>query len=195
MIFNMKVPTTAPSNVPFEATRVCHTTSSSTSTPSRAPPAVTTTSILATSSSTRTPALPKYVVFATSGLGGCLGWAVVHPFNTIAVRANLASASGQTFSLSQMMKNQGFWSLYDGLSAGLARQIFYATSRLGLFEIFRDRLHAYRGKTDFAARYVALRYVVCYRGSKNNIRDSGKSSPIFSSGYFFLFLCVMVGNV
>lgn len=97
-------------------------------------------------------ALPKSVVFASSGLGGMAGWVVVHPFNTIAVRSNLASASGQTFSLSAMAKNQGWMSVYDGLSAGVARQIFYATSRFGLFETFRDMLHEYRGKTDFASR-------------------------------------------
>ena len=97
-------------------------------------------------------ALTKPVIFATAGLGGCMGWAVVHPFNTAAVRSNLASASGQTFSISKMLKTDGFMSLYDGLSAGIARQVFYATSRFGLFETFRDILHEYRGKTDFASR-------------------------------------------
>jgi solute carrier family 25 oxoglutarate transporter 11 len=83
-----------------------------------------------------------------------LGWCVIHPFNTIAVRSNLASASGQTFSLKNMVKNQGWMSVYDGLSAGIARQVFYATARFGLFETFRDMLHEYRGKTDFASRVV-----------------------------------------
>jgi solute carrier family 25 oxoglutarate transporter 11 len=114
--------------------------------------------ILATSSDNSPSAakqpLPKSVIFATSGLGGCLGWIVVHPFNTIAVRANLASASGQTFSLQKMLKKDGFKSLYDGLSAGVARQVFYATSRFGLYEIGRDLLHSYTGKTDFASRCV-----------------------------------------
>lgn len=96
--------------------------------------------------------LSKPVIFASAGLGGCMGWAVVHPFNTAAVRSNLASASGQTFSISKMLKTDGFMSLYDGLSAGIARQVFYATSRFGLFETFRDILHEYRGKTDFASR-------------------------------------------
>lgn len=81
-----------------------------------------------------------------------LGWAIVHPFNTIAVRSNLASASGQTFSLKEMVKNQGLMSVYDGLSAGVMRQVFYATTRFGLFETFRDMLHEYRGHTDFASR-------------------------------------------
>jgi len=43
-------------------------------------------------------------------------------------------------------------SVYDGLGAGVLRQVFYATSRFGLFEEFRDRLHEIRGKTDFASR-------------------------------------------
>jgi len=108
---------------------------------------------LATSSAVAVPApIPKSVIFASAGIGGCMGWCVVHPFNTAAVRANLASASGQTLSLSKMLKRDGFMSLYDGLSAGVARQVFYATSRFGLFETFRDILHEYRGKTDFASR-------------------------------------------
>lgn len=98
--------------------------------------------------------LPKSVVFGTAGVGGCLGWCVVHPFNTVAVRSNLASAAGQTFSFRGMIERQGFMSVYDGLSAGILRQVFYATSRFGLFETFRDMLHEYRGKTDFASRYV-----------------------------------------
>ena len=100
--------------------------------------------------------LPKSVVFGTAGLGGMLGWAIVHPFNTVAVRANLASASGKTFSLTEMAAKQGWMSVYDGLSAGVARQIFYATSRFGLFETFREKLHQIRGKTDFASRYVQI---------------------------------------
>eukprot|EP00934_Nitzschia_sp_Nitz4_P008102 Nitzschia sp. Nitz4//scaffold14_size191712//65305//66344//NITZ4_001713-RA/size191712-snap-gene-0.131-mRNA-1//1//CDS//3329536897//8092//frame0 len=98
--------------------------------------------------------LPKSVIFGTSGLGGVLGWVVVHPFNTIAVRSSLASASGQTFSLSEMAAKQGWMSVYDGLSAGCARQLVYASARFGLFETFRDMLHEYRGKTDFASRVV-----------------------------------------
>ena len=96
--------------------------------------------------------LSKGVIFATSGLGGMLGWAVVHPFNTVAVRSNLASAAGQTFSIKTMIEKQGLMSVYDGLSAGVMRQVFYASTRFGLFETFRDKLHEIRGKTDFAGR-------------------------------------------
>ena len=96
--------------------------------------------------------LPKSVIFLTSGLGGCVGWAIVHPFNTVAVRSNLASMSGRKFSFKTMVAEQGILSLYDGVAAGILRQVFYASSRFGLFETFRDKLHEIRGKTDFASR-------------------------------------------
>eukprot|EP00527_Entomoneis_sp_CCMP2396_P000976 CAMPEP_0198144640 /NCGR_PEP_ID=MMETSP1443-20131203/17226_1 /TAXON_ID=186043 /ORGANISM="Entomoneis sp., Strain CCMP2396" /LENGTH=300 /DNA_ID=CAMNT_0043808069 /DNA_START=260 /DNA_END=1162 /DNA_ORIENTATION=- len=97
--------------------------------------------------------LPKSVTFATSGLGGVLGWILIHPANTIAIRMNLASMRGQTYSISSLMKQPNwFLGLYDGLYAGVWRQLFYATTRFGLFETARDKLHEYRGKTDFAAR-------------------------------------------
>jgi solute carrier family 25 oxoglutarate transporter 11 len=96
--------------------------------------------------------LSSTAVFATSGLGGCLAWVVVHPANTIAVRWNLASLQGKKFSLQGMIQESGVLSLYDGLAAGIWRQAFYATSRFGLFETFRDKLHEIRGKTDFASR-------------------------------------------
>jgi len=102
-------------------------------------------------SSQSTP-LSKTAIFTTSGLGGVLGWVLIHPANTLAVRMNLSGASGTPFSLSKMVAESGWMSLYDGLSAGMLRQVFYASSRFGLFETFRDMLHEYRGKTDFAAR-------------------------------------------
>ncbi|KAL3798392.1 hypothetical protein HJC23_005045 [Cyclotella cryptica] len=99
-------------------------------------------------------ALPKSVIFATSGLGGMIGWCIVHPFNTAAVRMNLASMQGKQTSIMGIVREQGFMSLYDGLTAGVGRQVFYASSRLGLFDTCRDMLHDYRGKTDFAGRVV-----------------------------------------
>lgn len=96
--------------------------------------------------------LSKTVIFATSGLGGMLGWAIVHPANTLAVRMNL-QPPGTPFDLQKMLRDTGgVRGLYDGLSAGVMRQVFYASSRFGLFETFRDMLHEYRGKTDFASR-------------------------------------------
>jgi len=102
--------------------------------------------------------LSKFVVFSTSGLGGIFGWILVHPFNTLAVRMNLSSAGSSaptSFAAftSNIVRNEGVGSLYAGLSAGCLRQVFYATSRLGLFETFRDAAQRYR-QTDFAQRFV-----------------------------------------
>jgi solute carrier family 25 (mitochondrial oxoglutarate transporter), member 11 len=112
------------------------------------------TNYLATSSSPTEKKVPQSVVFFSSGLGGCLGWVVVHPANTVAVRMSLANMNGTTFNFGAMVREKGFLTLYDGLSAGILRQVFYATARLGLFDTFRDIAHEIRGKTDFAARYV-----------------------------------------
>ena len=94
--------------------------------------------------------IPKSVVFGTSGLGGVLGWMVVHPFNTLTVRMSLAAAAGRPFHI----KDAPWRSLYDGLTAGMLRQVFYATSRFGLFETARDAYVEQRGSIDFRGRVV-----------------------------------------
>lgn len=60
--------------------------------------------------------------------------------------------AGKQFSIKGMVAESGIMSVYDGLSAGVLRQVFYASARFGLFETGRDKLHEIRGKTDFASR-------------------------------------------
>jgi len=55
--------------------------------------------------------------------------------------------------VNQIIKTEGLGALYKGLSAGIVRQIFYATSRLGIFEVLRDALAKYR-KIDFRSRVI-----------------------------------------
>lgn len=105
-----------------------------------------------TSTATTTKKPSSAVVFGTAGAGGVAAWIVVHPFNTLAVRMNLASSQGYQFNFGKMIQENGWKSLYDGIGAGIGRQVIYATSRFGLFETFRDKLHEIRGKTDFASR-------------------------------------------
>mmetsp|Transcript_26534 Transcript_26534/g.26785 ORF Transcript_26534/g.26785 Transcript_26534/m.26785 type:complete len:316 (+) Transcript_26534:63-1010(+) len=98
--------------------------------------------------------------FLTAGLGGCIGWVAIHPLNTLAVRMNLASTSSLSsekpiflkYAANTISKN-GFLSLYSGLGAGLTRQIFYATARLGLYEALRDEVAKYR-ETDVWSRLL-----------------------------------------
>jgi solute carrier family 25 (mitochondrial oxoglutarate transporter), member 11 len=103
--------------------------------------------------------MPTSVNFATAGLGGLLGWIVIHPFNTLSIRMNLASSSGVLTETSfpkfsyNIVSKEGFGSLYKGLGAGLLRQLFYATSRFGFYEVFRDWLAKYR-EIDFLSRMI-----------------------------------------
>lgn len=102
--------------------------------------------------------LSSSVNFTTAGLGGLIGWVVVHPFNTLSIRMNLAGATPGAAAPTSffrfaagVVKNEGVLNLYSGLSAGLLRQLFYATSRFGFFEVFRDELAKYR-ETDLLSR-------------------------------------------
>eukprot|EP01063_Lacrimia_lanifica_P020718 TRINITY_DN28010_c0_g1_i1.p1 TRINITY_DN28010_c0_g1~~TRINITY_DN28010_c0_g1_i1.p1 ORF type:complete len:327 (+),score=125.33 TRINITY_DN28010_c0_g1_i1:46-981(+) len=108
------------------------------------------------------PKLSPAVSFGTAGSGGVLAWVLVHPFNTLAVRMSLAGkGGGGDVSLVQftrrVVKAEGFGALYKGLSAGVARQIFYSTSRFGLYEMYRDWIQNARGTkdVDFLTRLVA----------------------------------------
>lgn len=66
--------------------------------------------------------------------------------NLASMQPGYAKVSFPKFAL-QMIRKNGTLSLYDGLSAGTTRQIFYATSRFGLFETFRDIIRTRRGGT------------------------------------------------
>merc|ERR1719247_2203630 len=63
-----------------------------------------------------------------------------------------APASFGTFAR-DLISKEGASGLYAGIGAGCLRQVFYATSRYGLFETFRDMCAKYR-KTDFAQRFA-----------------------------------------
>ena len=105
---------------------------------------------------------PLWFNFASAGSAGAFAWCVVHPFNTASIRMNLASASAPAGTkplnffpfLGKMLKERGVGSLYDGLGAGVLRQLVYATARIGLFEVFRDEIAKHR-EIDFASRLVA----------------------------------------
>lgn len=103
--------------------------------------------------------LSRVVTFATAGLGGVLGWICIHPCNTVAIRMNLNSMGNPEkmpnfFNYTKrMIAKEGVLTLYSGLSAGITRQIFYATSRFGLFEVFRDKMAQYR-ETDLFSRLL-----------------------------------------
>ncbi|CAE7329819.1 misc-1 [Symbiodinium natans] len=99
------------------------------------------------------PELSRRLLF----VGGIFGWIFIHPVNTLGIRMNLASMQNPGVKLSlatfaaDTVKKSGFSSLYNGLGAGIWRQVFYASSRYGLFQVFRDTLSQYR-EMDFGSR-------------------------------------------
>ena len=54
---------------------------------------------------------------------------------------------------SGLINREGVTSLYTGLAAGLWRQVFYTTARVGLFDVFKDAAAKYR-ETDFIQRFT-----------------------------------------
>lgn len=55
----------------------------------------------------------------------------------------------------QLIAQDGFFSLYKGLSAGLLRQATYTTARMGLFRTFSNKLKDEQGNLTFGRRAIA----------------------------------------
>jgi len=81
--------------------------------------------------------------FVTGSMSGMFATCCIQPMDMIKVRIQLGAAEGGATSpftiASTMIKNEGFLSLYSGLSAGLTRQVVYTGARLGLFDIFTEK--------------------------------------------------------
>jgi len=63
------------------------------------------------------------------------------PFDTLKTRLQLAVGSGGGNALqvaTRMVHQEGIWSLYSGLSAGVSRQVVYGGARMGLFDVFQE---------------------------------------------------------
>mmetsp|Transcript_265 Transcript_265/g.248 ORF Transcript_265/g.248 Transcript_265/m.248 type:complete len:304 (+) Transcript_265:17-928(+) len=104
---------------------------------------------------------PTWFNFFSAGFGGIVAWVIIHPFNTAGIQMNLAAAANPNAKsesflkfISRVRHERGFISLYKGLEAGILRQVFYATSRFGLFEVIRDYLAQHR-ETDFYSRLIS----------------------------------------
>jgi len=98
--------------------------------------------------------------FVTGSLSGMIATSCIQPMDMIKVRIQLGAAEGGATSpftiASQMVKQEGFLSLYRGLSAGLTRQVVYTGARLGLFDIFTDmsKDKKYDGVPGFAKKSI-----------------------------------------
>ncbi|EFH49054.1 predicted protein [Arabidopsis lyrata subsp. lyrata] len=78
--------------------------------------------------------------FGTSGLSVALATGVTHPLDVVKVRLQMQHVGqrgpliGMTGIFVQLMKNEGFRSLYLGLTPALTRSVLYGGLRLGLYE-------------------------------------------------------------
>ncbi|SPJ09958.1 dicarboxylate/tricarboxylate carrier [Plasmodium sp. DRC-Itaito] len=85
----------------------------------------------------------KIKPFAVGGASGMFATFCIQPLDMVKVRIQL-NAEGKNvvknpfIVAKDIIKNEGFLSLYKGLDAGLTRQVIYTTGRLGLFRTFSD---------------------------------------------------------
>ncbi|ETN37499.1 uncharacterized protein HMPREF1541_07121 [Cyphellophora europaea CBS 101466] len=83
------------------------------------------------------PALP----FLVGGTSGIIATICIQPIDMIKVRIQLSEGAATPVSVVKQVVAQGqILDLYNGLSAGLLRQVVYGTSRLGFFFTFEDLL-------------------------------------------------------
>lgn len=87
--------------------------------------------------------------FVNGGLAGMTATAVIQPVDMVKVRLQLAGEGARTgpkpsaLGVTRNIIASGkVLDLYTGLSAGLLRQVFYTTARLGFFETFMKNLNA-----------------------------------------------------
>ena len=76
-------------------------------------------------------------------MSGMMATTCVQPIDMVKVRIQLQAGqagAGPISIASKMISEEGFFSLYKGLSAGLTRQVVYTGARLGLFDIFTEKM-------------------------------------------------------
>lgn len=94
------------------------------------------------------PQLPVFLNMPLSTVGGCIAWLFAHPFELVKNRVMFAQTARapSVFSVtSEILAQEGASGLFNGLSAGIARQLVYATLRLGLYQPILDGITG--GKT------------------------------------------------
>lgn len=78
--------------------------------------------------------IPNSAKFAIGGLSGMSATVFVQPLDLIKNRMQLSGQKTSTLTVvSNIIKNEGFFAFYNGLSAGLLRQATYTTTRLGIY--------------------------------------------------------------
>lgn len=89
--------------------------------------------------------------FVTGSMSGSIATVCIQPIDMVKVRIQLNASKGGATNPVQVFKSvvaeDGFFSLYKGLSAGITRQIVYTGARLGLYDMFLEKAKGNSGKT------------------------------------------------
>lgn len=90
-----------------------------------------------------TKQVPIWARFALGGSAGMGATLLVQPIDLVKTRQQLAGRGGGVApslvsTVRAIIKNDGFFSMYNGLGAGLLRQATYTTTRLGVFNALMD---------------------------------------------------------
>lgn len=84
--------------------------------------------------------------FFLGGLAGMMATCVVQPIDLVKTRMQLSGEMGAKaqrglFStVSTVIRNEGFFNLYNGLSAALLRQAMYTSARLGFYNMISESM-------------------------------------------------------
>lgn len=98
------------------------------------------------------PETKKSYPFYFGGGASCVAALVVHPFDLTKVRLQNTKGNGKKGMFSTMRtiaQTEGFFKLYNGLSASMLRQATYSTVRFGVYEKLRDYITLQTGKSKF----------------------------------------------
>ncbi|XP_045522896.1 mitochondrial 2-oxoglutarate/malate carrier protein-like [Pieris brassicae] len=97
--------------------------------------------------------MPGWVNFVIGGLSGMFAICVVQPMDLIKTRMQLAGPKGSIGEVvGGIMKSDGVFGFYNGLSAALFRQATYTTGRLGCFNAVFDYYQSNFGTPNLAAK-------------------------------------------
>ncbi|XP_076293102.1 mitochondrial 2-oxoglutarate/malate carrier protein [Lasioglossum baleicum] len=83
--------------------------------------------------------LPPVFTFINAGLSGMAATCVVHPMDVIKNRIQVQQEKTSVGTvIKSIIKNEGIFRFYSGLSAGLVRQATYTTVRLGIYNQLQE---------------------------------------------------------
>ncbi|CAH1390669.1 unnamed protein product [Nezara viridula] len=97
--------------------------------------------------------LPKWYFGGMASAGAAC---FTHPLDLIKVQLQTQQENKvSVFRLvGNIVKNDGLFSLYNGISASLLRQLTYSTARFGIYEIAKEHLSSHGEKVSFGNRVL-----------------------------------------